>query len=71
MDMGSSPQPAASVMGQQWADQLPKILFYLQQLGLQVSLHAPQPPPLLPSPLPSHMYISPGKEPRELLFGHG
>lgn len=38
MDIGSSPQPAASVMGQQWADQLPQVLTFLQQLGLQVSL---------------------------------
>lgn len=35
MDIGSSPQPAASVMGQQWADQLPQVLTFLQQLGLQ------------------------------------
>lgn len=38
MDIGSSLQPAASVMGQQWADQLPQVLTFLQQLGLQVNL---------------------------------
>ena len=42
MDIGSGPQPAASVMGQQWANQLPQILTFLQQLGLQVSLLYPQ-----------------------------
>ena len=38
MDTSSVPQPAASVMGQQWADHLPHILTFLQQLGLQVNL---------------------------------
>lgn len=41
MDIGSGPQPAASVMGQQWADQLPQVLTFLQQLGLQASLLHP------------------------------
>lgn len=43
MDIGSGPQPAASVMGQQWADQLPQVLTFLQQLGLQVHLLHPVP----------------------------
>lgn len=54
MDVGSSPQPAASVMGQKWADQLPQILGFLKQLGLQVSPPSPpQAPPHLNAPAPA------------------
>ena len=48
MDIGSSPQPAACVMGQQWADGLPQVLTFLQQLGLQVGLLCAVCPSVLP-----------------------
>lgn len=36
MDVSRSPEPAACVMGQQWAHRTQQVLTFLQQLGLQV-----------------------------------
>ena len=55
MDIGSGPQPAASVMGQQWADHLPQVLTFLKQLGLQVSLLCIACPSVLPLVLDASM----------------
>ena len=59
MDIGSSPQPAVSVMGQQWAHHLPQVLTFLQQLGLQVSLLCIVCPSVLPLGLDASMHHIP------------